>query len=135
MARRRMIELPPGRYPFDRTPQQWRDSGAPVWVFDSDAAAEVYVTWARAGYGRGVDLADGVVRRYYVDMRWLPHCVQPRYLDHVGALTAGEAQLLVSDRSARWGRPGRCRSPMLDAAADVPRWLECCRQDPGPARR
>lgn len=131
MARRRMIELPPGTEPFNRTPQQWRDIGAPVWVFDSDAAAEVYVTWARAGYGRGADpTAEPWIAHYYVRMRWTPYCVKPRYLDHIGALLPAEAQLLASDRRARWGRPGRCRSRMLAADANVPLWLECCRQEP-----
>ncbi len=131
MARRRTIESPAGTRPFERPASVWRDLGAPAWVFDMAAASEAYISWARAGYGRGADLDDGVVGRYYVAMQWLPRCVQPRYLDHVGALTAGEAQLLASDRWARWGRPGRCRSRMLDSAAvGVPQWLWCCQQEP-----
>jgi hypothetical protein len=130
MARRRGIELPAGARPFERDVADWRDLGAPAWVYDLPAAVMAYVAWARPGYGRGADLSDGVIGRYYVAMQWLPHCVQPRYLDHVGALTAGEAQLLANDRSARWGRPGRCRTPMLDPKADVPVWLACCRQEP-----
>jgi hypothetical protein len=100
MARRRMIELAPGARQFERTAREWRDMGAPVWVFDLDAAAEAYAAWARFGYGRDADLADGVIARYYVAMQWLPHCVQPRFLEHVGALFPAEAQLLATDR---WG--------------------------------
>lgn len=121
MARRRSIELPAGTEPFSRTAREWRDLGAPAWVYDLDVAAAAYISWARAGYGRNADLTDGVIGHYFVAMQWLPRCVQPRYLDHVSALTAGEAQLLASDRSARWGRPGRCRLPMLDSEADCPR--------------
>jgi hypothetical protein len=125
-----MIELAPGTRPFERTAREWRDIGAPVWVFDLNAAAEAYAAWAQFGYGRDADLADGVICRYYVEMQWLPHCVQPRFLDHVGALFPGEAQLLATDRSARWGRPGRCRVPMLASDADVPDWLTLCRREP-----
>ena len=39
MARRRAAELPAGVEPFDRSPEQWRELGAPTWVFDLDAAA------------------------------------------------------------------------------------------------
>jgi hypothetical protein len=133
MARRRVIELPAGARPFERTARQWRDLGTPAWVHDLDAASEAYVVWARAGFGRGADLADGVISRYYVAMQWLPRCVQPRYLDHVGALLPAEAQLLAGDPSARWGRHGRCRAQMLSAEADCPAWLQCCRERPGTA--
>ncbi|HET9255489.1 MAG TPA: hypothetical protein VFO16_09835 [Pseudonocardiaceae bacterium] len=128
MARRRAAELPPGAEPFHRSAEQWRELGAPVFVYDVDAAAEAYVAWAPVGYGGGKDPADELVRRYYVGMIWLPRCVKPQWLAHAGALLDVEAELLASDRWARWGRPGRCRAPMLAAEADVPEWLVCCRR-------
>jgi hypothetical protein len=54
-----------------------------------------------------------------------PHEIQ--FLHSVGALTELERSALESERYARWGRTGRCASPMLAAgAAGVPEWLECC---------
>jgi hypothetical protein len=102
----------------------------PLYVYDEAAARERYVLWAREGYGRGLDPADQLLR-YYVGMIWQPRCLKPLYLAHVGALLDAEVQLLAGDRWARSGRPGRCRSQMLDQAAEeVPGWLACCRQEP-----
>jgi hypothetical protein len=47
-----------------------------------------------------------VIRRYYVEMLWLKHCVRPQWLLHAGALLNFEAQLLSTDKYRRWGRPG-----------------------------
>ncbi|MGB6164024.1 MAG: hypothetical protein WBF75_15920 [Pseudonocardiaceae bacterium] len=125
MARRRTLELPAGAVLFDRSPQEWRELGAPVWLGDSRAAAGLYAEWALPGFGRGMDPDDPTPRRYYVEMMWLPRCVRPQWLSHAGALSSAEAELLASDR---WGRPGRCRAPMLAPGADVPAWLVCCRR-------
>jgi hypothetical protein len=130
VARRRVAELPPGAEPFNRSAQQWRELGAPPFVYDVDAAAEAYVAWALAGYGGGEDSTDELVRAYYVRLLWVPRCVKPQWLAHAGALLDAEAQLLAGDRQARWGRPGRCRSRMLDSeAVGVPAWLECCKRE------
>lgn len=129
MALRKTIGLPAGAEPFDRSPEQWRALNAPPWLYDLDAAAEAYVSWALSGYGGGLDPTGQGIRRYYVEMLWWPRCVRPQYLASVGALLPGEAQLLAADRQARWGRPGRCRSPMLEPAASVPEWLVCCRRE------
>ena len=129
MARRRTVELPTGMEPFDRTADQWCALEAPMWLRDSRAAARHYSEWALPGFGRGMDPDDPVTRRYYVDMMWLSRCVRPQWLFHVGALSVTEVELLSADRWARWGRPGRCRSPMLDPTAEVPGWLTCCRQE------
>jgi hypothetical protein len=129
MARRRTVELPAGAEPFDRSPAQWRELGAPEFVADLAVAAEFYSRWALPGYGRGLTATDPTARRYYVAMAWLPRCVRPLYLAHVRALLPGEVQLLSGDRRNRWGRLGRCWSPMLAADADVPAWLECCRRE------
>jgi hypothetical protein len=131
MARRRIIELAPGAELFNRTARQWHDLGAPVWVVAADAATERYVEWARFGFGRGSDPADEVIRKYFVEMQWLPWCVRPQFLAYAGALTAAETQLMTAGRSVPWGRPAQCRSRMLDSEANVPGWLSCCRQ---PAR-
>lgn len=98
-------------------------------MFDTDAAALAYVTWALARYGAGRDPDDELVRRYYLRW-WMARCVKPRWLAHAGVLTEGETQTLAGDRWAWWGRPGRCRSRFLDPAADVPPWLACCRAEP-----
>jgi len=129
MARRRTLELPAGTEPFDRSPEQWRELGAPEFVVDLAAAAQCYSRWARPGYGRGLTSTDATAQRYYVTMAWLPRCVRPLYLAHVGALAPGEVQLLSGDQRNQWGRLGRCWSPLLAADADVPIWLECCRQE------
>lgn len=57
MALRKTIGLPAGVQAFDRSPEQWRALDAPVWVYDLDAAAERYVSWALRGYGGGLDPA------------------------------------------------------------------------------
>jgi hypothetical protein len=114
---------------FDRTLDQWLELGAPLYVYDEVAARERYVIWGREGHGRGLDPADPVLR-YYVAMCWQPKCLKPLFLAHAGALLPAETQLLTSDRFLRWGRPGRCRSQMLAADADVPAWLQCCRRAP-----
>ncbi len=128
MARRKTAVLPAGAVPFDRSPEQWQDLGAPEFVADPDAAAWCYSKWARPGFGRGSTATDPTAKRYYVCMAWLPRCVRPLFLAHVGALAPGEVALLAGDRRARWGRPGRCWSPMLAPDADVPAWLQCCRR-------
>lgn len=134
MARRRAVELPAGTEPFDRSPQQWRELGAPGFVADPAVAARCYSEWARPGFGRGSTATDPTTARYYVSMAWLPRCVRPLFLAYVGALAPGEVALLAGDRRARWGRPGRCWSPMLAPDAPMPEWLECCRRgDRGPA--
>jgi hypothetical protein len=135
MAKRRVIELPPGVEPFNRTAGQWDDLGAPEWVIDAGAATEIYVQWARNGYGRGADPTDEVIRRYYVEMAWLKRCIRPQFLVNSGALTDAEMQLLTARHSARWGRPGRCWTPMLHSEADCPPWLACCRQGAAVQRR
>jgi hypothetical protein len=129
MARRRVAELPAGAEPFDRSVQQWRELGAPTWVFELAAAAEAYVAWAQPGYGGGLEPDDVLVRRHYA-RKWMAQCVKPQWLAQAGALLDAEVQLLSGDRWARWGRPGRCRSRMLAPGADVPVWLTCCRRDP-----
>lgn len=129
VARRKTLELPSGVTPFNRTAEQWRELDAPAWVSDSMAAAEAYVSWASQGYGRGADPTDMVIRLYYVEMLWLKHCVRPQWLAQAGALLDFEVQLLSTDRYQRWGRPGHCRSPMLDPEAPVPDWLACCRRE------
>jgi hypothetical protein len=131
MAKRRVSELPPGTKPFERTTAQWSALGAPEWVIDTGAATEIYVQWARNGYGRGADPTDEVIRRYYVEMAWLKRCIRPQFLVDSGALNDAEMQLLTAGRSARWGRPGRCWGRMLSADAPTPEWLACCRQRRG----
>jgi hypothetical protein len=128
VARRRVVELPPGVEPFDRSPEQWRELGAPAWVFVPDAAAEAYSAWALPGYGRGMDPADPVMRRYYVQT-WMARCTKTQFLAHVGALSPAEVALLGTGSRAGWGDPARCWARMLDADADVPAWLECCRRE------
>ncbi|MGH3722032.1 MAG: hypothetical protein ACRDRI_24955 [Pseudonocardiaceae bacterium] len=129
MARRRSVldDLAPGVELFERSTEQWRRLGAPLWVYDLDAAAERYVTWAPSSYGGGA-VPNELTRRYYVGMIWTPKCVKPQFLHAHGHLTAVEEQLLTTDKYARWGRPGRCRSPQLNPDADVPGWLTCCRR-------
>jgi hypothetical protein len=131
MARRRIIELPPGARPFERPASVWRDLGAPEWVIDAGAATEKYVLWAQYGYGRGADPSDETIRKYFVEMTWLTRCVRPRYLIHAGALNSAEHELLSNGQLSRWGSPGRCWAELLEAdAVGVPRWLWCCRRDP-----
>jgi hypothetical protein len=129
VARRKTAVLPVGVVPFDRTVEQWRALGAPEFVVDLAVAAECYSRWAQPGYGRGCAATDPTARRYYVAMAWLPRCVRPLYLAHARALLPSEVQLLSGDRRNRWGRLGRCWSPMLAADADVPAWLEACRRE------
>ncbi|MGH3808062.1 MAG: hypothetical protein ACRDRU_15840 [Pseudonocardiaceae bacterium] len=131
MARRRgtLDALAPGVELFERSTEQWCRLGAPLWVYDIAAAAEAYATWASRAYGGGVDPTDQIVRRYYVMMAWWPWCVRPQWLHAHGHLTAAEEQILATDKYARWGRPGRCRSPQLNPDADCPDWLACCRVD------
>lgn len=131
MALRKTIELPAGVQPFDRTADQWRDLNAPAWVWDLNTAAEAYVAWALSAYGGGHDPTGQGIRKYYVGMIWWPKCVRPQFLEFAGALSSVEAQLL-GDRNARWGRPGRCWTRMLNPIANVPEWLVCCRQEARP---
>lgn len=114
---------------FDRTPGQWRELGAPAWVFDPNAAAEAYTGWASPSFGGGQDPNDPALRLYYVGMIWTPRCVKPQWLSVQDALTDTEVELLATDRAERWGRPGRCRGRLLAPDAPVPAWLECCRMD------
>jgi hypothetical protein len=97
-------------------------------VFELDAAAEAYVSWALSCYGGGHDPTDPVIRRYFVEMIWMRKCTKPQWLAHAGVLLPAEVQLFTGDKWARWGRPGRCRSQQLNPAANVPSWLECCRR-------
>jgi len=129
MARRRTAELPAGAVPFDRTDEEWRELAAPAWVYEPDAAAEAYVSWALSCYGGGHDPTDPTIRRYFVEMIWTRKCVKPQYLGHASALLPAEVQLLTGDKWAKWGRPGRCRAQQLNPGADVPQWLECCRRE------
>ncbi len=86
MARRRTAELPAGAVPFDRTDEEWRELAAPAWVYEPDAAAEAYVSWALSCYGGGHDPTDPTIRRYFVAMIWTRKCVKPQYLGHASAL-------------------------------------------------
>jgi hypothetical protein len=125
MARRRKLDAFAGA--FDRSPEQWRELGAPAFVYDMDAAAQTYSVWGMPCWGGGNDPADPPTRFYYIGMMWMPYCLKPRYLYHVGAATAGEMALLANQES-RWDTPDRCRWRLLRPDAEVPSWLaECCR--------
>lgn len=132
MARRKKAESPAGAVLFDRSPEEWRQLGAPDFVSDVPAACEAYVVWAPRAYGGESDPTDEVVRRYYVEMAWLKRCVRPQFLYFINALNAAERELMESGgQSARWGRPGRCWAPRLLSDAGVPEWLRCCRSSGG----
>jgi hypothetical protein len=134
VAQRKSLDIPTGAKLFDRTLAQWQQLGAPDWVYDRHAGESTYIRWAQPGYGERLSPGDTALR-YYVAMLWWPFCVRPQFLYLVDALTETERSALESERYARWGRPGRCASPMLAADADgVPDWLECCRS-PGRSGR
>ncbi len=130
MARRKTLEVPAHVVPFQRTPEEWADLGAPAWVYDLDAGAEALCAWAVMRYGGGVDPTERLLR-WFVSRLWWRGCVQPQYLDAADALTDVERGMWVAPCSTR-GRPGQRAAPMLRADAPVPAWLGCCRQ---PERR
>jgi hypothetical protein len=133
VARRRVLEVPPHIVPFQRTPAQWADLGAPAWVYELDAGAQALVAWAVPRAGGGTDPTDRLLR-WMVTQLWWPGCVQPQYLGHAGSLTDVERAMWATPGPSTHGRPDRCAAARLRADAPVPAWLECCRHAPGPAR-
>ena len=129
MARRKSLQGTKGA--FDRAPDEWRALGAPAFVYDIDAAAEAYSVWGMSCWGGQKDPSDQGTRFYYIGLIWLPCCVKPRYLYHVGAVTDVERALLTTGH-ARWDPPDRCRSHLLRPDAGVPEWLELCRSSGRP---